>query len=125
MDPQTATELVIDACECTTPRICPIRDQWVSKTGIRICQAGDPAKSAKYFKAGTGISANGSAKKPTLPNCRHLGDWIREETGIMKMNECTGCAKTVRLKVYECAVHRETTLDRCAPGKCQEYEIKH
>ena len=43
-------------CECTEPGHCPIRNQVVTRLGLRICQSGDDRSKAAYFTGKPGAA---------------------------------------------------------------------
>lgn len=110
----TALISIISDCVCLDPGMCRVRGKPVSHLGIKICRGGDPRKIADYF--GTPTAPSNGTSKPSFIPCQYLGDWIREESGVHRTAPCSGCVKTVHIKIYECqheAHNGETTIKEC------------
>ena len=112
------------SCGSTGPHYCDAWARWVGRVPLRILVGGDPRKIAGYFGSAEPrpVVMRVAAPPRDLSGCVHLGDWLREESGVAKTTNCTGCARPTptRLKIYQCGVHGEITLSKCKG--CSDYD---
>lgn len=127
-------------CECTQPGFCPVRNQTVTRLGLRICQAGDERSQAAYFtgKPATALRTVGAGARAGIATapatarstresaCVYLGAAMLGPDGTPLMRDCPSCRGTVRLKVKACAhpghAGDPTTTDK-ACRTCRDYAV--
>jgi hypothetical protein len=91
------------------------------KQAIEPDPPGDERKSTKPITA-TEKPAVTRQAKPARPPCLHLGE-------LLRLVECHSCCGKVRVKVFACSIHGETTVSQPVQSlptcsTCQQFEME-
>lgn len=97
-------------CQCSQPGFCTEHQRIMSPAFYNLCHNGQAGTSADayydaFHKPRPAIEP--TEKKQQLP-CVHIGPERR-------LQQCESCGGMVKIRVFSCAVHAETTLGKKVP----------